>query len=279
MVHDWLHRFTVVVALFTLLLVIAGGLVTSNDAAGSIPDWPLSWGKLIPPLEGGIRYEFAHRALAASVAVMTLALALWSRRRLAWLAFATVVAQALLGGAAVRLVEPKALVIAHACLAQICFGLVVAQLFELPYWGGWERRGPAIPMAVAALFAQTILGAAVRHQIVGVIPHIGGAAVATVIVMWAGLGVLMQHMENSRLRRAAMVMLSLTFSQVFLGMGAYLSRVATADAPQPMPMMVWFTVAHVAIGTLAFGSAIILALVVYWHPSDSETVHGGMAVA
>ena len=51
------------------VLVIAGGLVTSNDAALSVPDWPLSWGRLVPRLEGGIRYEFAHRALAVLVAV------------------------------------------------------------------------------------------------------------------------------------------------------------------------------------------------------------------
>ena len=63
-----LHRFTVLVAVCTFLLVVAGSLVTSNDAALSVPDWPLSWGKLVPPLEGGIRYEFAHRALAALVA-------------------------------------------------------------------------------------------------------------------------------------------------------------------------------------------------------------------
>ena len=134
-------------------------------------------------------------------------------------------------------------------------------------------------VALTAIFAQTILGAAVRHQIVGVMPHIAGAAAATILVMWAALGILMRHMDNPRLRRPAMVLLFLTFSQVFLGMGAYLSRVATADAPQPMPLMVGFTVAHVAIGALAFGSAIVLALVVYWHPSESEMVHGGMAVA
>src|SRR4051812_3716667 len=127
MVHSWLHRYAVIVAVLTLLLVIAGGLVTSNDAALSIPDWPQSWGKLIPPLEGGIRYEFAHRVLAATVAIMTLVLALWSRGRLAWLAFATVIAQALLGGISVLLIAPKSLVVAHAALAEICFGLVVAQ--------------------------------------------------------------------------------------------------------------------------------------------------------
>ena len=49
----------------TLLLVIAGALVTSNDAGGAIPDWPLSWGKLVPPLEGGIVYAYTHRVLAA----------------------------------------------------------------------------------------------------------------------------------------------------------------------------------------------------------------------
>src|ERR1039457_2206382 len=73
----WLHRYSLLVAVCILLLVIAGGLVTSNDAALSIPDWPLSFGKLVPPLEGGIRFEFAHRMLAAVVALLTLILAFW----------------------------------------------------------------------------------------------------------------------------------------------------------------------------------------------------------
>ena len=60
----------------TLLLVTAGALVTSNDAGGAIPDWPLSWGRLVPPLEGGIVYAYAHRVLAATVLVLTFALGL-----------------------------------------------------------------------------------------------------------------------------------------------------------------------------------------------------------
>jgi hypothetical protein len=62
----------------------------------------------------------------------------------------------------------------------------------------------------------------------------------------------------------------LTFSQVFLGMGAYISRIMAADDPQPMPMMISFTVAHVAVGSLAFGAAIAMAVIVG---------HGGVAVA
>src|SRR6266700_4441165 len=76
----WLHRYSVFVAGCTLLLVIAGGLVTSNDAALSVPDWPLAWGKLIPPLEGGIVYEFGHRVAAAAVAILTVILAFWLTR-------------------------------------------------------------------------------------------------------------------------------------------------------------------------------------------------------
>ena len=73
----WLRRYAVFVACCTFGLVIAGGLVTSNDAALSVPDWPLSWGRLVPTLEGGIRYEFAHRVAAMLVGLLTVGLALW----------------------------------------------------------------------------------------------------------------------------------------------------------------------------------------------------------
>ncbi|PYU32266.1 MAG: cytochrome oxidase biogenesis protein CtaA, partial [Acidobacteria bacterium] len=52
-----LHRFALFTAGCTLLLLVAGALVTSNDAGLSVPDWPLSYGSLTPPMVGGIRYE------------------------------------------------------------------------------------------------------------------------------------------------------------------------------------------------------------------------------
>jgi heme a synthase len=272
-----LRRFSVAVAVCAFLLVVAGGLVTSNDAALSIPDWPLAWGKLIPPLDGGIRFEFSHRVLALTVAILSIILAIWSRRKLAWLAVATILAQAVVGGLLVKLVDPRALAVVHACLAQLCFGLLVALVFEPANGHGW-RAAPLI--AAAALFGQSILGAAVRHEMIGVLPHIAGAVAATVVVMWAGLSTLMHHMENAPLRRSAMALLSLTFSQVFLGIGAYMALAATADAPQPMPLMVWFTVAHVAVGSLAFGAAVVLAMVYrQTQPMETELAHGGMVAA
>src|SRR3989454_5733681 len=62
-----LHRFALFTAGCTLLLLVAGALVTSNDAGLSVPDWPLSYGSLTPPMVGGIRYEHSHRLIASFV--------------------------------------------------------------------------------------------------------------------------------------------------------------------------------------------------------------------
>src|SRR5439155_23266 len=67
------HRFAVFTACATFILIVAGALVTSNDAGLSIPDWPTSFGSFsVPPLHGGIRYEWSHRAIAGSTIILTL---------------------------------------------------------------------------------------------------------------------------------------------------------------------------------------------------------------
>src|SRR5437762_7368185 len=102
----WLHRYAVVVAICTLLLVVAGGLVTSRDAGLSVPDWPLSYGKLMPRMEGGILYEHGHRMVAATVGLFTIVSMVWmfcteGRKWLRWLsviALVAVIAQGVIGG-------------------------------------------------------------------------------------------------------------------------------------------------------------------------------------
>jgi len=44
------HKFAVFVFLWTILLLVAGALVTSNAAALSVPDWPKSFGTWFPTL-------------------------------------------------------------------------------------------------------------------------------------------------------------------------------------------------------------------------------------
>jgi hypothetical protein len=57
-------------------------------------------------------------------------------------------------------------------------------------------------------------------------------------------------------------LLGVTFCQVFLGIAAFMSRIAYADAVQPMPVMVTFTVLHVAVGALTMASSVALAILV-----------------
>ena len=53
------------VAACVFLLLIAGALVTSTQSGLAVPDWPLSYGKVMPPMVGGILYEHGHRLVAA----------------------------------------------------------------------------------------------------------------------------------------------------------------------------------------------------------------------
>src|ERR1700683_1713600 len=122
-----LHRFALLLAFWTLLLIVAGGLVTSRDAVLSVPDWPLSYGKLMPTMEGGILYEHGHRMVATTVGLLTIVSMVWLLRteRRKWLrvlgiiALVAVVAQGVLGGLTVLLLLPWWISTSHACLAQL----------------------------------------------------------------------------------------------------------------------------------------------------------------
>ena len=77
MTNIWLHRFSVLLAICTLLLVAAGASVTSKEAGLSVPDWPLSYGKVMPPMQGGVLFEHGHRMIATTVGFLTVVFAIW----------------------------------------------------------------------------------------------------------------------------------------------------------------------------------------------------------
>jgi cytochrome c oxidase assembly protein subunit 15 len=120
-----LHRYATIVAGATLLLIVAGGLVTSTGSGLSVPDWPTTygWSMFTFPLSkmvGGIRYEHTHRLIASTVGMLTiiLAIALWMgdprrwARILGLVALAAVIAQGILGGITVLWFLPPAVSIA-----------------------------------------------------------------------------------------------------------------------------------------------------------------------
>ncbi|MCH7985809.1 MAG: COX15/CtaA family protein [Acidobacteria bacterium] len=275
--HPWLHRFAVSTAGATLLLIVAGALVTSNQAGLAVPDWPLSYGTWMPPMVGGIFYEHGHRMIGASVGLLTIILALWLwraerrswLRRLGFIGVAAVVLQGVLGGITVLYLLPWPVSVGHASLAQLFFCLTVSlALFTSKGWQEEapplaEERVPSLPrLSIAtalAVFVQLVLGATVRHHVLGIVPHLLGAALVVVLVAWTVRRVFLHHNQKA-LRQPVKALAILTALQLALGMGSYLARLATADAPQPQPLMVALTVAHVAAGALLLATSVVLAL-------------------
>jgi len=122
-------------AICVFVLIIAGALVTSNDAGLAVPDWPTSFGSWyrIPPMVGGVKYEHGHRMIAQFVGLLTIIFAVWTQRKeprswmrkLGWAALALVIFQGILGGLTVKMLLPWYVSSAHAMFAQTFFSLVI----------------------------------------------------------------------------------------------------------------------------------------------------------
>ncbi len=281
MYNKALHRYAAFTACCTFVLLIAGALVTSNDAGLSIPDWPLAYGSLTPPMIGGIRYEFTHRVIATCVGLLTIGLAAWlwraeKRSWMRWLGLAAlggVIAQGILGGLTVRMYQPPPVSAAHATLAQLFFSTVVAiSVFTSSWWTGDlaeidDPRSPRVRTlglgTVVAVFLQLILGAAFRHKAFGIIPHLVGAAVVTALI-FVTAGALKRRFANvPALRSCARYLHILIGVQLLLGAGAYWSRLYAAHSPQPIPVTVALTVVHTVTGALVLAATLVTALVSY----------------
>jgi len=272
---SWLHRYAILVAVCTLLLVLAGASVTSKEAGLSVPDWPLSYGQVIPDMTGGVLFETGHRDIAGVVGILTVILAIWiSRvekrpwmRRLGWVAVSLVVAQALLGGATVLMLQPPPVSIAHACLAQLFFSVTVAiAVFTSRKWQegpepvedyGWPSLRSLAIVTPILILLQIALGAGFRHRAFGLLPHVVGAMIVPLVILLVGVFALHQFPKHRSLRPAAVALLSITGVQVFLGVIAYIARINAAEYPLAMVLT---TVTHVATGGLTLAASVVLAI-------------------
>ena len=281
------HRFAVLVACATFFLIIAGANVTSHDAGLATSDWPLSNGQFFPKMVGNLFWEHGHRLVAASVGILTIALAIilqlrerrsWIKR-LGWIALAGVIAQGLLGGLTVKLNLPLAVSAAHATLAQLFFlttvsiAVFTSRSWMAPRLSVNEEQGSASLRslcvgALAAVLVQLVLGATLRHSATWDQPlppsllfaHIGGAVVVTLIISIVVMTTLLRYRDEKYLVKPALVALGLLIIQLGLGLAAYITRAASPNDPQPLNPMISVTVAHVACGALFFATIIILTL-------------------
>lgn len=170
---------SVLVATVTLIMLTAGGLVTTLDAGDAEPAWSLrfwEWFRHPGELPGGLFYEMSHRMIGTVVGFLTIALAavLWrteGRRWVKWLgavALLAVIGQGLLGGLRVLVVSDPgvqnavleatgggddvslrraAIGILHGVSGQTVFGLMIA-IVLVTSWG-WRHPRQSGPPALA----------------------------------------------------------------------------------------------------------------------------------
>jgi len=278
------HRYAVFVVCWTILLFVAGALVTSKDAALSVTDWPKSHGAWVPPLsslQGGDFYEFSHRFFAGGLGIFTVLLVVllvlkenrtWLRQ-LGVIAVLGVVVQAILGGQVVIRLLHYWLPVIHACFAQIVFAAVTGIAVFTSKWWGSERPQledsgtPSIHTAATinavVIYLQVILGAGFRHKEIPIWPHAAGALVVLGTVTWTAVLLRMRFGASRELSKIRILLHAIFGLQFLLGILAYWSRLTTADAPQPMPMMVTLTVVHTVVGAILFAFSVLVVLMCY----------------
>jgi heme A synthase len=189
---------------------------------------------LMPKMEGGIFYMHGHRMVARVDGMLMILIAVWmwakeQRRWLKWLGW-------------------------------------IAGAHEIPTYIEDKPEAPIRALAIVVplcVLGQLALGAAAGHKAIGTIWHICGSSIATGVVFWFAVRILLHYPDQPALRKSALALLGITFVQVFLGIAAHMSRIATIDAPQPMPVMILFTVLHVATGALTMAASAIAAIQVY----------------
>ncbi len=251
-----LHRYAWATAVLALLLVITGAVVTSTyrGAQAHGPE------------------QLVHRGAAAVVGLFIIGLAFWlSRERnhlwisnLGWIALALVLAEAVLG-----MLAPATAAL-HAILAQLLFGVTVAiAVVTSPGWSNEDdlvddhMRPPMRTLAditVAMVLVQIVLGASLRHKLLGAMSHIGFAVVVALAALMLGMCVLHEAPEHRPLRPAAIHLMVIIGIQVFLGFGSFILKLMMDETATAVAIV---TTAHVATAALTLGATIVLSLYVH----------------
>lgn len=275
------HYYALFTAFATFLVIVAGALVTSNDAGLAIPDWPTSFHALhMAPVFGGVTYQLTHRMIASVTILLTLGIVIFTlaidhrgwMKKLAIAAFCTVLVQAVLGGVTVLNFLPPAVSTAHSVVGQtfFCIAVTIALLTGRKYTGetqrtAIDRRKPSLIaltlLSVLVLYVQMILGGMFRHKGMSWEAHVFNAVTVCIVLTWTSVRVLSCYSQVESLRRPAIIMLGLLMTQLCLGFLSFVTKIVWGQtAVQPQSMMVWSTVAHVAIGALLLATAVVLAV-------------------
>ena len=267
------HRLALATLAATAVLIVLGGLVTNTGAALAVPDWPSTFGHnmfLFPwsRMVGGVFYEHSHRLAGALVGLLTVALAaaLWREggrlRLLGLVAVAVVMAQGVLGGLRVVLLQDT-LAIIHGSLAPAFFALlaVLSMLTSPRGRVAAASLDPALKgltvVTAALVYVQIVFGALVAHA--GPLDlHLAGAVLVFAFVPI--VTVRMRRTTDAVAAPIATLLLVLLGVQLVLGVGLLLARFSSVPVFAGQVAAVLLPVVHRLAGSLVLAAAVVLAV-------------------
>lgn len=124
----WLQGLATATVISVFVLVVIGGVVRVTGSGLGCPDWPLCYGKVLPPLEYTAIIEYTHRFVASVIVgplilvTAGIALARYRSDRWVWIPAAVsvplLIVQGLLGGVTVLTHLPGGIVALHLATAE-----------------------------------------------------------------------------------------------------------------------------------------------------------------
>ena len=294
-VHSpWPHRFALVTAASTLLLIFVGGLVTNTGAGLAVPDWPTTFGYnmfLYPwsQMVGGIFYEHSHRLIGSIVGLLTIVLAtlLWvkeSSRTARWLgvtAVGAVIIQGVLGGLRVILTSAgNELALTHGLFAQAFFGLIVSlAVLTSAEWTHRLRQGVVADTGAAkrlcllttgCVYLQIFFGGMLTHIGDWILAHLVCAALVTFHVWRLATRILTPHSGQVKLVQPVTLLIGLLVLQLLLGLGSYVNRFTSVEIPYAAFARLALPTTHRITGALMLAVCIVLTLRAYRLPASRQ---------
>ncbi len=244
----WGHRIAVITAVAALAAIALGALLTSE-----IRVMPGAAGPSTVTAPG---LEEAHRISGYVVAGLTLLTAITVSNLAGWLALAAAAGE-------IFLAPIPAL---HAMLAPVYFALLVAvavltsdawQAGPKPVpsqWGPLRPLGICVPLLIVL---QVGLGAAFRHNAMGVVWHILNALIVILAILIAAVFVLRQYPDHPTLRPAALALIIIAGIQILLGFTVYMVLLVSSENNIGLIVI---GVLHVVNGSLTLAAGLVLCM-------------------
>jgi heme A synthase len=160
-----------------------------------------------------------------------------------------------------------ALAVPHAILVPLCLAAMVTVAYyiyqdwmnapELVDISPWPSVPSIADITPVVVIFQITLGAAYRHKVFSVMPHMAGALAATLLLLVLSVLLLQNFPSHSTLRPAATAAMSVLLLQVTLGIVAFVMRLLDFDMTTSF---MFIAAAHVCVGALTLAASVVLCI-------------------